>query len=108
MIEAVAPSQVAVSVNEGSSLVEAVTVWLLEFGQEPFVVYNTSYVAPGVPLETVPVVASITAASPGAVLKLNVPPASPDTAAVPPSHVGVSVNDASSRAVTFTVTVELF
>ena len=52
-----------------------------------------------------PVLGSKTAASPGGVLKVNVPPDAPETFDTPPSHEEVIVKDGSSkRANEFIVT----
>ncbi len=55
------------------------------------------------PLVTVPVVASITAVSIGAELKANKPPVNPVIFTLPPSQVGVTVNEASSKSRTLNV-----
>jgi hypothetical protein len=54
------------------------------------------YSVPDIPLETSPVIPSITAPSVGTGLKANTPPVSPVIVATAPSHVGVIIKDASS------------
>ena len=101
-IDAVPPSQVAVILNEGSSAFDAVTCSVELEGHVPDVVYKISYVFPEVPLVIKPVDGSMTAASPGAVLKLKVPPVVPVITATPPSQEGVIENEASSSVKTVT------
>ena len=65
---------------------------------------------PATPFEIAPETPSIVAPSPGAGLKVNVPPAVPVTAAefAAPKQKSVSVNDGSSNGSTVTVTVAVF
>ena len=62
---------------------------------------------PKVPPVITPVEPLITAASPGARLKVKVPPIVPETDDTPPSQVGAIANVASSRDKAVTLCVEV-